>query len=226
VLFLRARACGLREEVEGLVHTWPLSPLSTIRGQLSEPFSPLAPPVLSQDSEYFKNPSSKLFVILYYSKMSGTLFCDLCQCDVPSEGWNIHVEGRAHCRKAGIKTENALQSAQRDRNGISIPSQDADLDFGVVDPSAASRAEKSFTLKVTSKIAEFMVLDPQWTSSALRPTACVNFAWCHTSPNELTLPADFHVVSKVTLISSGVTQFASLWPCESLQLVVTKTPWR
>jgi hypothetical protein len=104
---------------------------------------------------------------------SGIDFCDDCQCDVPSGGWDTHVAGRVHCRKAGLRTEAALESAQRDRNGVSIPTQDADLDFGIIEPSAASKAEKSFTLKVTSETAEFMVLDPQWTSSALRETACV-----------------------------------------------------
>jgi len=158
--------------------------------------------------------------------MSEAEFCDVCQCDVPVGGWDTHVVGKAHCRMAGLRTEAALQSAQRDRNGVSVPTQDDELDFGVVNPSAASKVVKSFTLKVTSETAEFMVLDPQWTSSALRATACVILAWYHTPPNELTLPAASHVASKVTLISREVTPFASLWACGSPELVDTKTRWR
>ena len=158
--------------------------------------------------------------------MSGTDFCDVCQCDIPGGGWDDHVVGRAHCRKAGLRTQAALQSARRDRNGVSVPTQDDELDFGVIDPSAAPKASKSFTLKVTSETAEFMVLDPQWTSSALRETACVILAWCHTPPNKLTLPAASHVVSKVTLISREITSFASSWACESPELVDTKRRWR
>lgn len=139
--------------------------------------------------------------------MSETEFCDVCQCDVPSGGWDTHVIGRAHCRNAGLRTEAALLSARRDRNGVSVPTEDTELDFGVVDPSAASKVLKSFTLKVTTK-AEFMVLDPQWTSSTLRETACVIFAWCHTS-SYVNSPAASLVQSKVTLILREVTPFAS-----------------
>jgi hypothetical protein len=102
-------------------------------------------------------------------------FCDACQCDVPGGGWDTHVVGRKHCRKAGLRAEAALQSAQRDRNGVSIPTQDTELDFGVIDPGAVSKVSKSFTLKVTSETAEFQVLNPQWTSNSLRETACVMF---------------------------------------------------
>lgn len=100
-------------------------------------------------------------------------YCDSCQCNVPGGGWGAHVVGRAHCRYAGLRAEDALQSAQRDRNGISVPTQDEELDFGVIEPSAASKSTKSFTLKVKTKTAEFMVLEPQWVSSELRETACV-----------------------------------------------------
>lgn len=160
--------------------------------------------------------------------MSDTQYCDVCQCDVPdgAEGWDTHAIGRAHCRKAGLRTDAALQSAQRDRNGISVPTQDAELDFGVLEPRAAPKAVKSFTLKVTTATAEFMVLDPQWTSRGFRDTACVVLAWCHTSLNKLTLPAASHVKSKVILISRGVTPFASLLDCECLELAITKTRWR
>jgi hypothetical protein len=160
--------------------------------------------------------------------MSDTQFCDVCQCDVPNGagGWEIHVVGRAHCRKAGLRTDAALQSAQRDRNGVSVPTQDAELDFGVIEPRAASGIVKSFTLKVTTLTAEFMVLAPQWTSSSIRETACVVFAWCHTSLNKLTLPAASHVVSKVILISSEVTPFESLWGCKCQELADMKTRCR
>ena len=137
-------------------------------------------------------------------------FCDICECDVPGGGWDIHVVGRSHCHYSGLRAAAALQSAQRDRNGISVPTQDDELDFGIIEPNAASKALKSFSLKVKSETAEFMVLDPQWTSGDLRETACVILAWCYTSPNKLTLHAASHVVSKVTLISREVTRFASL----------------
>jgi helicase MOV-10 len=107
--------------------------------------------------------------------MSENEYCDICQCDIPGGGWDTHAVGRSHCRNVGLRTEAALQSAQRDRNGVSVPTQDAELDFGVVNPSDASKVRKSFTLKVTSETAEFMILDPQWVSSALRETACVMF---------------------------------------------------
>ena len=137
-------------------------------------------------------------------------FCEVCQCDVPGGGWDIHVVGRTHCYNSGLRAEAALQSAQRDRNGVSVPTQEDELDFGIIEPNAASKALKSFSLKVKSETAEFMVLVPSWTSSDLRETACVIRAWCHTLPNKLTLPAAFHVVSKVTLISREATRFASL----------------
>jgi hypothetical protein len=139
--------------------------------------------------------------------MSEDEYCEVCQCDLPPGGWDLHAAGRSHCRKSGLRTEAALQSAQRDRNGVSVPTQDAELDFGVVDPSDAPKVRKSFTLKVTSETAEFMVLDPQWVSSALRETACVFLVWCHAASNKLTLPAASHVVSKVTLISREAAPF-------------------
>lgn len=105
--------------------------------------------------------------------MTGIEFCDVCQRNVPGGGWDAHAAGRAHCRNSGLRAEEVLQSAQRDRNDVSVPTQDDELDFGVVEPSATSKVVKSFTLKVTSDTAEFMVLDPQWVSNALRETACV-----------------------------------------------------
>ena len=114
--------------------------------------------------------------------MSEIQYCDICQCDVPAGGWDSHVVGRAHCRKAGLRTEDALQSARRDRNGVSVTQQDTELDFGVVGPSEVSKVVKSFVLKVTTETAEFMVLDPQWTSSCLRETACVIPVLRRTSP--------------------------------------------
>ena len=118
--------------------------------------------------------------------MSGLEYCDICQCNVPGQGWDSHVAGRAHCRWAGLRTESALQSAQRDRNGVSVSTQDTLLDFGVVEPNAASTVVKSFVLKVTTETAEFMVLDPQWISSSLRAPACVIPALRH-----VILQADF-----------------------------------
>jgi hypothetical protein len=114
--------------------------------------------------------------------MSAVQYCDICLCNVPGGGWDSHVAGRAHCRKAGMRTADALQSAQRDRNGVSVTEQDTELDFGVVGPSEVSKAVKSFVLKVTTETAEFMVLDPQWTSSSLRETACVVPTLRRTSP--------------------------------------------
>jgi hypothetical protein len=105
-------------------------------------------------------------------------FCDICQCDVPGGGWDLHVRGKAHCRNASMRASTVLQSAHRDKNGISVSSQDSGLDFGVVEPGRVSQTSKSFTLKVTIDSAEFMVLDPQWTSSSSSVgagTACVNF---------------------------------------------------
>ncbi|KAI9508245.1 RNA helicase [Russula earlei] len=96
--------------------------------------------------------------------MSAPDFCGICQCRVPAQGWDPHVAGKAHCRKAGLRTESILQLAQRDRNGVTVSSQDTGLDFGVVSPGMVSRAVKSFTLKVTIQTSEFMVLEPQWTS--------------------------------------------------------------
>ena len=126
--------------------------------------------------------------------MSEDAHCDLCDCTVPGEGWDNHLAGRMHCRNAGLGLQNALQNSQKDRNGVSVPTQDAELDFGVVNPDDVAKAEKSFTLKVSSETAEFMILDPQWVSSDLRGTACVIFAWCHTSSNKfvnLILPIQF-----------------------------------
>lgn len=158
--------------------------------------------------------------------MSGSEHCDVCQCDLPAGAWDTHAAGRSHCRKAGLRAEAALQNARRDRNGVSVPTQDAELDFGVVDPSDVSKVRRFFTLKITKETAEFMVLDPQWVSSALRDTAYVFFAWCHTSSIKLTLSAASHVVSKVTLISREITPFESLWDYSSPELVHMKTPWR
>ena len=156
----------------------------------------------------------------------GSDFCDVCQRDVPTGGWDTHAAGRMHCRNIGLKTEAALQSAQKDRNGVSVPTQNAELDFGVVDPSDASTVQKSFTL-VTKQNAEFMILEPQWVSNSIRKTACVFFfAWCHMSSNKSALPAVFHVLSKVTLISPKVTLFELSWACGSPELVNTKTRWR
>lgn len=105
--------------------------------------------------------------------MSKYEFCDPCQCDLPAGGWDTHVAGRLHCRNTGLRAEAALKNARKDRNGVSVPTEDDELDFGVVAPSDVLKVQKSFTL--TSKTAEFMVLEPLWVSSALRETACVYF---------------------------------------------------
>src|SRR5712671_2706761 len=96
--------------------------------------------------------------------MSTPDFCNICQCRVQSGGWDSHVTGRAHCRKAALRAQSILQSAQRDRNGVAVSAQDTSLDFGVVDPGRVSQVVKTFTLKVTVENSEFMVLEPQWTS--------------------------------------------------------------
>lgn len=101
------------------------------------------------------------------SSMSAPEFCDVCQCSVPVGGWDSHIRGKAHCRKAGLRTEAVLLSANRDRNGVSVSSQETGLDFGVVEPGRVSRVSRSFILKATTATADFMVLQPRWTSSSL-----------------------------------------------------------
>jgi len=115
--------------------------------------------------------------------MSASDFCDVCQCKVPggARGRDVHNRGKAHCRKAGLRTEAVLLSTHRDRNGVSISSQETGLDFGVVEPGRVSRAFKSFVLKATTETADFMVLEPRWTSSSLSiraNTSCVTFLTC------------------------------------------------
>ncbi len=68
------------------------------------------------------------------SSMSALESCDICQCGVPKGGWDSHIRGRAHCRRAALRREAVLQSAHRDRDGVAVSSQDAGLNFGVVDP--------------------------------------------------------------------------------------------
>ncbi|KAH9983175.1 P-loop containing nucleoside triphosphate hydrolase protein [Russula compacta] len=98
--------------------------------------------------------------------MSASSSCDICQCQVPTGGWDSHVRGKAHCRKAGLRTEAVLQSAHRDRNGVSVSTPDNGLDFGVVDPGRIPETMKFFILKATTESSEFLVLDPQWTSGS------------------------------------------------------------
>ena len=108
--------------------------------------------------------------------MSAPESCDVCQCRVPVGGWDSHIRGRVHCRRAGLRTESVLLSAHRDRNGISVSSQETGLDFGVVEPGRL--LSKSFVLKATTETADFMVLEPRWTSSSgsvRTENTCVNF---------------------------------------------------
>ena len=157
--------------------------------------------------------------------MSESQFCDICQRYVTGQ-WDSHVAGKAHCRNVGLRTESALQSAQRDRNGVSVSTQDTSLDFGVVEPSAASTVVRSFVLKVTTETAEFMVLEPQWAASSLRATACVIPTLRRPLPYSPTFPAASRVESKATLILGEDPPFGSLWGCASPKLVDMKTRWR
>lgn len=148
--------------------------------------------------------------------MSAIDFCDVCQCKVPggARGRDVHNRGKAHCRKAGLRTEAVLLSAHRDRNGVSVSSQETGLDFGVVEPGRVSRAFKSFVLKVTTETADFMVLEPRWTSSSLSiraNTSCVKFLTC--SNRLLTssaTPAAFRVDSRAIPTSGEVATFGLL----------------
>src|SRR5712691_3335274 len=109
--------------------------------------------------------------------MPASEFCDVCQCSMPAGARDSHIRGRAHCRKAGLRTEAVLLSAHQDRRGVSVSSQETGLDFGVVEPGRVSQVSKSFTLKATTGTGDFMVLEPRWTSSSLSvhtATACVN----------------------------------------------------
>ena len=145
--------------------------------------------------------------------MSETRFCDICQCKVPGGGWEIHISGRAHCRKVGT--------------GVSV-TPDTELDFGVVDPSVVLRVVNSFVLSVTIRTVEVVVLDPQWTSSSLRETACVIPALRKrvTSPNSLTFLAASRVESKANPVLGKVAPFGSLWACASPKSVDMKIRWR
>ncbi|KAI0293936.1 P-loop containing nucleoside triphosphate hydrolase protein [Russula brevipes] len=108
--------------------------------------------------------------------MSAPDFCDICQCRVPGAGWDSHVAGKGHCRKAGLRAQAVLESAQRDRNGVTVSTQDCALDFGVVNPRTVSQVVKTLTLTAAAESAELLVLDPQWTSRSLSVgavTACV-----------------------------------------------------
>jgi hypothetical protein len=98
---------------------------------------------------------------------AGSEFCNICQCNVPAGGWAGHVAGKLHCRKASLRTAAVLQSSHRDKNGVSVSTQETGLDFGIVDHGKASEVVKYFTLKVTTETSEFMVLGPQWTSASL-----------------------------------------------------------
>ena len=146
------------------------------------------------------------------SSMSAPESCDICQCGVPKGGWDSHIRGRAHCRRAALRREAVLQSAHRDRDGVAVSSQDAGLDFGVVDPGRVAQVSKSFTLKVTTETAEFMVLEPQWTSSSLSvgaATACVIPCLLQPPPDELFHPAAFRADSRVIPTLGKVATFES-----------------
>jgi len=165
--------------------------------------------------------------------MSASNFCDVCQCRVPGGGRerDAHIRGKAHCRKAGLRTEAVLLSAHRDRNGVSVSSQETGLDFGVVEPGRVSRAFKSFVLKATTETADFMVLEPRWTSSSLSvraDTLCVKFLTCSSRllTDYLCHPAAFRVDSKVIPTSGEAATFGLLCACASPKLVHIEIRWR
>jgi hypothetical protein len=122
-----------------------------------------------QDREYHQSPTDCLIDTQYIamSENEETGFCDICQCQIPRRSWPSHVAGKAHRRKASLRTQAVLESSHRNRNGVSVSTQETGLDFGVVDPARVSEVVKHFILKLTTVTGEFMVLGPQWTSGSL-----------------------------------------------------------
>ena len=72
--------------------------------------------------------------------------CEVCQAIIPTSRWNQHVVGLRHRNASQYVTlKNALDEAQKDKNGISIIDADEALDFGVLEVSQdAARYQKSF----------------------------------------------------------------------------------
>ena len=72
--------------------------------------------------------------------------CEVCQAIIPTSRWNQHVVGLRHRNASQYVTlKNALDEAQKDKNGISIIDADEALNFGVLEVSQdAARYQKSF----------------------------------------------------------------------------------
>ena len=156
-------------------------------------------------------------------------FCDICQCQVPGGGWASHVAGKAHCRRASSRKEAVLESSNRNRNGVSVSTQETGLDFGIVDPGKASEVVKYFVLKVTTETGEFMVLGPQWTSMSLSVgtnTPCVTLNLNQSRLNETFSFAASHVASKAIPTSGEVAMFGSSYACTSPRSADMKICWR
>ncbi|PFH46784.1 hypothetical protein AMATHDRAFT_69038 [Amanita thiersii Skay4041] len=79
----------------------------------------------------------------------GQIFCELCMVLLKSKKkWNKHLQSDLHKRKeAYVSYKAALDEAEKDKNGIIV---EGDFDFGIVDPSQAS---KGSSVTVTLKTA-------------------------------------------------------------------------
>jgi len=89
--------------------------------------------------------------LAFTSISSGYIRCPICERDLPAARWEAHVEGdQYHCRRQQYADEAAqTQSAQLNRNGVSVTGEAGGIDFGTVEVDSVHVSSAECTLEVT-----------------------------------------------------------------------------
>ncbi|KAH9925149.1 P-loop containing nucleoside triphosphate hydrolase protein [Fomitopsis serialis] len=85
------------------------------------------------------------------SASSGYIRCPICERDLPAARWGSHVEGdQYHRRRQQYADVTAqTQSAQLNRNGVSVTGEAGGIDFGTVEVDSVHAFSAECTLEVT-----------------------------------------------------------------------------
>ncbi|KAH9925154.1 uncharacterized protein B0H18DRAFT_1211575, partial [Fomitopsis serialis] len=95
-----------------------------------------------------KRPLTEL---AFPSNSSGYIRCPICERDLPATRWEAHIEtDQYHRRRQQYADVTAqTQSAQLNRNGVSVTGGAAGIDFGTVEVDSVHAVSAECTLEVT-----------------------------------------------------------------------------
>ncbi|QRW00523.1 RNA helicase [Ceratobasidium sp. AG-Ba] len=110
--------------------------------------------------ELVGNAPDPWYTLVDSSSITGSIRCDACNSNVPSNIWSKHLATDTHARRTKIAGfQSVLRETEKDRHGVEVShgigsGNESDaavgIDFGTIDPSSSQEVKKLLTLRLNT----------------------------------------------------------------------------